>query len=74
MGLTGILLYNVFFLKGLKLIEAGRPRSSSPAIHLIAIMSALIFRDRLNRLKAAGILISISGAVTVITRGDFVAG
>ena len=75
MGLTGIFLYNVFFLKGLKLIEAGRASiiiASNPIF--IAVMSALIFRDRLNRLKATGILISISGAVTVITRGEFVAG
>ena len=75
MGLTGIFLYNVFFLKGLKLIEAGRASiiiASNPIF--IAVMSALIFRDRLNRLKAAGILISISGAVTVITRSEFVAG
>jgi drug/metabolite transporter (DMT)-like permease len=75
MGMTGIFLYNVFFLKGLKLIEAGRASiiiANNPIF--IAIMSALIFRDRLNLLKAAGILISVCGAVTVITRGDFSAG
>lgn len=75
MGMTGIFLYNVFFLKGLKLIEAGRASiiiANNPIF--IAIMSALIFRDRLNLLKVAGILISVGGAVTVITRGEFLSG
>ena len=75
MGMTGVFLYNVFFLKGLKLIEAGRASiiiANNPII--IAVMSALIFRDRLNVLKAAGILVSVSGAVTVITRGELLSG
>lgn len=75
MGMTGVFLYNVFFLKGLKLIEAGRASviiANNPIF--IALMSALIFRDRLNPLKVVGILISVGGAVTVITRGDFPAG
>ena len=75
MGMTGIFLYNVFFLKGLKLIEAGRASiiiANNPIF--IAVMSALIFRERLNVLKAAGILVSVSGALTVITRGEFTGG
>jgi drug/metabolite transporter (DMT)-like permease len=75
MGMTGVFLYNVLFLKGLKLIEAGRAAiiiANNPIF--IAIMSALVFRDRLNPLKVSGILISVAGAVTVITRGQFSAG
>ena len=75
MGMTGVFLYNVFFLKGLKLIEAGRASiiiANNPIF--IAIMSALVFHDRLNLLKVAGILISVSGAVTVITHGEFLSG
>lgn len=75
MGMTGVFLYNVFFLKGLRLIEAGRASiiiANNPIF--IAIMSALIFRDRLNPLKVAGILISVTGAVIVITRGQLSAG
>lgn len=75
MGMTGVFLYNVFFLKGLKLIEAGRASiiiANNPIF--IALMSALIFRDRLNLLKVVGILISVGGAVTVITRGEFLGG
>lgn len=75
MGMTGIFLYNVFFLKGLKLVEAGRASiiiANNPIF--IALMSALIFHDHLNILKVAGILISVSGAVIVVTRGQVLAG
>jgi drug/metabolite transporter (DMT)-like permease len=75
MGMSGVFLYNVFFLKGLKLIEAGRASiiiANNPIF--IAIMSALIFRERLNLLKTVGILVSVTGALTVITRGQFSAG
>jgi drug/metabolite transporter (DMT)-like permease len=75
MGMSGVFLYNVFFLKGLKLIEAGRASiiiANNPIF--IAIMSVLIFRERLNLLKTIGTLISVTGALTVITRGQFSAG
>jgi drug/metabolite transporter (DMT)-like permease len=71
MGMTGIFGYNVFFLKGLKLIEAGRASvivACNPI--LIALLSAAFLRERLNALKIAGILISVTGAVAAITRGD----
>ena len=74
MGMTGVFAYNVFFLKGLKLIEAGRASviiANNPIF--IALMAAVFFRERMNFLKLAGILISVSGAVTVITRGEFAA-
>jgi drug/metabolite transporter (DMT)-like permease len=71
MGLSGIFAYHIFFLKGLQLIEAGRASvivASNPIF--IALMSAVFFHERLNALKGAGILISVGGAVTVITRGS----
>ena len=71
MGMTGIFLYNFFFLKGLKLIEAGRASiivATNPIF--ITLMAAVFFRERLNLLKLAGILVSVAGAVTVITRGE----
>jgi drug/metabolite transporter (DMT)-like permease len=70
MGVTGIAAYSYLFLKGLRLIEAGRASviiASNPIF--IALVSALVFRERLNGLKVAGIVVSVSGAVTVITRG-----
>ena len=72
MGMTGIFSYNVLFLKGLKLIEAGRAAiiiACNPIF--IALMSAVFFRERLNGLKVAGIAVSVSGAITVIARGNF---
>ena len=72
LGMTGVFAYNVFFFKGLKLIEAGRAAiiiANNPIF--IALFSALLFRERLTRLRLAGILVSISGAVLVITRGDW---
>lgn len=72
LGMTGVFAYNVFFFKGLKLIEAGRAAiiiANNPIC--IALFSALLFRERLTPLRLAGILISIGGAVVVITRGDW---
>ncbi len=71
MGMTGVFAYNVLFLKGLKLIEAGRASviiANNPVF--IALMAAVFFGERLNLLKVAGILVSLAGAVTVITRGQ----
>ena len=70
LGLTGALLYNFFFLKGLKLIEAGRASviiASNPIF--IAVLSAFIFKERLNVSKSIGIIFSVTGAVIVISRG-----
>ena len=72
LGMTGVFAYNVFFFKGLKLIEAGRAAiiiANNPIF--IALFSALLFRERLTRLRLTGILISITGAILVITRGDW---
>ncbi|MBL0713474.1 MAG: DMT family transporter [Desulfosarcina sp.] len=72
LGLTGVFAYNIFFFKGLKLIEAGRAAiiiANNPIF--IALFSALIFRERLTPVRLTGILVSISGAVLVITRGSW---
>ncbi|RPJ75272.1 MAG: DMT family transporter [Desulfobacteraceae bacterium] len=71
MGLTGIFAYNVLFLKGLKLIEAGRASiiiANNPIG--IALMAVVFFGERLNILKVAGILVSVAGAIIVIMRGE----
>ena len=71
LGLTGVFCYNLFFFKGLKLIEASRAAviiANNPIF--IALFSALIFKEKLNSLKVAGILISVSGAIIVISRGN----
>jgi drug/metabolite transporter (DMT)-like permease len=71
LGLTGVFCYNLFFFKGLKLIEASRAAiiiANNPIF--IALSSAIFFKEKLNALKIAGILLSVTGAVIAISRGD----
>lgn len=71
LGLTGVFTYNVFFFKGLKLINAGRASiiiANNPIF--IAILSAYFFKEKLNLIKAAGIIISVTGAIIVISKGN----
>jgi len=71
LGLTGVFSYNALFFKGLQLIDAGRASiiiANNPIF--ITIFSALIFKETLTPLKTAGALISVTGAVVVISKGD----
>ena len=71
LGLTGVFTYNVFFIKGLKLINAGRASiiiANNPVF--IAILSAYFFKEKLNMIKAVGIIISVTGAIIVISKGN----
>ena len=70
LGLTGVFAYNAFFLNGIKLVEAGRASmivANNPII--IALFSAWFFKERLTPLKLAGIMVSITGAMVVVSRG-----
>jgi len=71
LGLTGVFSYNVLFFKGLQLIDAGRAAiiiANNPIF--ITIFSALIFKETLTPVKTVGVLLSVSGAIVVISRGD----
>jgi drug/metabolite transporter (DMT)-like permease len=71
LGMTGIFAYNFFFFTGMKLIAAGRASTivaTNPIF--ITLLSALLFKEKLKPLKAAGILLSVGGAIMVISRGD----
>jgi len=71
LGLTGVLGYNLFFFNGLKTVEAGRAAliiASNPVF--IAIFSYLLFGERFSITRVLGILVSVSGAMLVISRGD----
>jgi drug/metabolite transporter (DMT)-like permease len=73
LGLTGVFLYNYCFFNGLKYIEAGRASvivANNPI--LIALLSAYFFKEKLTPLKILGIIISISGAIIVITKGNII--
>jgi drug/metabolite transporter (DMT)-like permease len=71
LGLTGVFAYNVLFFSGLKTITASRASlivATNPAF--IALFSALFFRERLGLAKAAGIVLSMSGAAVVVSKGS----
>jgi drug/metabolite transporter (DMT)-like permease len=71
LGLTGVFAYNAFFFKGLQLITAGRASlviATSPV--LIALFSAWLYNEKLSPVKIAGILLSVTGAMVVISRGS----
>jgi len=71
LGLTGVFAYNIMFFKGLQVIEAGRAAliiAVNPI--LIALFSALFFKEKLGVTRLVGIIISITGAIIVISRGD----
>jgi len=70
LGMTGVFLYNTFFFKGLKIIDAGRAAlivAINPVF--IALFSALLFKEKFTPRKLTGVILSLTGAVTVISRG-----
>jgi drug/metabolite transporter (DMT)-like permease len=71
LGMTGVFSYNVFFFKGLKIIHAGRASviiASNPVF--IALFASYLFKEKLSFIQFAGIIISVSGAIVVISRGN----
>ena len=71
LGMTGIFTYNVMFFKGLKIIEASRASliiATCPVF--ITIFSAILLKEKINLIKALGIIISICGAIIVISKGN----
>lgn len=71
LGLTGIFLYNLLFLNGLKVVEAGRGAlvvAFIPA--LVALADCLIFRVPMSPKKALGIALALGGCLLVVTRGE----
>jgi len=70
LALCGIFLYHFLFLTGLKRIESSRASlivATCPVF--ITLFSAFFFKEKLTLLKAAGIILSVFGAVFVITQG-----
>ncbi|MEE4167155.1 MAG: DMT family transporter [Desulfocapsaceae bacterium] len=70
LGFTGVFSYNIFFFTGLQQISAGRAAliiATTPLI--ITMMSALVYKEKLSFTKISGILISLTGALFVISNG-----
>ncbi len=76
LGFTGVFAYNILFLTGLRYINAGKAAliiAMNPVF--ISLLSALFFKERLDLIKIIGILMSVTGAIIVISNGritDFV--
>jgi len=70
LGLTGVFTYNVCFFTGLQYITAGRA-SLIIALNPLAISTAafIFLGESLNYKQGMGILVSLSGAVFVISNG-----
>lgn len=71
LGLTGIFFYNVFFLYGLRYVEAGRGALVVALIPaMIALADWLLFRLPMSPKKALGIALALFGCLLVVTRGQ----
>lgn len=71
LGVSGIFLYNVCFLYGLKHIEAGRGAlvvALTPA--MIALADWLVFGAIMTKRRFAGVAIAMAGCLLVVTKGD----
>ena len=71
LGCTGIFAYNILFFTGLSLINANRASliiATNPIF--ISLFSVLLFKDKLSFLKLTGLVLSVSGALVVISSGD----
>lgn len=71
LGFFGIFFYNLCFFYGLRYINASRASlivALNPAV--IGLASWLLFKERLGRVKVAGIAICITGAGLVIISRD----
>jgi drug/metabolite transporter (DMT)-like permease len=70
LGLTGVFAYNAMFFGGLRHIEAGRAAliiAICPAV--IALASAALLREPFGLAKILGILLSVFGAIVVVSQG-----
>ncbi len=70
LGLTGVFSYNVFFFTGLQYITAGRAALIIALNPLaITIFASLFLKEPLTVKQLGGILLSLTGAVFVISNG-----
>lgn len=71
LSLLGIVAYNAFFTAGLALVEASRAAlivPTNPAF--TALFAAVFLKEPLGRVRAAGVAMSVAGALWVLCRGD----
>ena len=71
LSFTGVMMFNFFLFSGLRTVTAVRSAvfiAFTPAV--VALASALFFRERINLLMGLGIVSAFIGAVITITNGD----
>lgn len=71
LGATGVFAYNFFFFTGLGYINAGRASliiATNPI--LISLFSTILFKEKMNPVKIIGLILSVTGAMVVISNGD----
>lgn len=71
LSFTGVMMFNFFLFSGLRTVTAVRSAvfiAFTPAV--VALASALFFRERINLLMGLGIVSAFMGAVITITNGD----
>jgi drug/metabolite transporter (DMT)-like permease len=74
LALLGNTLYNTLFTEGLARVEASRAAlivPTNPAV--TALFAALFLHERLGPSRVAGVVLSLLGALWVLTRGDLAA-
>ena len=71
LGMTGIAIYNIFFLAALQRMPAGKTAllvSMSPI--LTAITVSIILKERLGFYRWGGLILAFLGVITIVTQGD----
>lgn len=70
LGLSGVFAYNILFFTGLQFIEAGRASLIIALNPLVISLLAVVFLgERLALRQVGGVLLSLAGAVLVISNG-----
>ena len=71
MGFAGVFFYNVCFFTGLQTVPAGRASlmaALQPSI--VFLFAASAWGERVTPLKIAGLIVSLAGAVVVLSQGN----
>ena len=71
LGMTGVFAYNIFFFTALQSVEAGRASMIIAANPVVtAFLAMFFFRERFSFFRGVGMILSVTGALIVISRGQ----
>lgn len=71
LGVTGISIYNIFFLAALERMPAGKTAllvAMSPILTGISV--SIILKERLGMYRWGGLILAFIGVITIVTKGD----